>query len=307
MDIKTTFINGPLKEEVYVSQPDGFVDPDHPEKVYHLRKALYGLKQAPKAWYDELSAFLMSKGFTKGTSGGIQFLGDKLVRWMSKMHDYTAMSTAEAEYVALSHSRTKHVNARYNFIKEQVERGETELYFVRTEYQLAAMFIKPFRKIGLSILHELTLEQSQQGVSNDVLVSIEGLKNEKEIKLAGWNKKSKIQVQSGIIATAENQISDPYMMKSQWLRYKRLLKSIDLLKHNSILMQPEFNNEGELTRNSEQCLMTACPLPATLTQTTELTYQSIESENIRSKRQLPISKDLFTHKNGSTLCYLELK
>nr|GEX76290.1 retrovirus-related Pol polyprotein from transposon TNT 1-94 [Tanacetum cinerariifolium] len=49
MDVKTTFLNGPLKEEVYVAQPDGFVDPDHPEKVYRLRKALYGLKQAPRA------------------------------------------------------------------------------------------------------------------------------------------------------------------------------------------------------------------------------------------------------------------
>ncbi|GJV36375.1 retrovirus-related pol polyprotein from transposon TNT 1-94 [Tanacetum coccineum] len=67
MDVKTAFLNGPLKEEVYVAQPDGFVDPDHPEKVYLLRKALYGLKQAPRAWYDELSTFLMSKGFTKGT------------------------------------------------------------------------------------------------------------------------------------------------------------------------------------------------------------------------------------------------
>ncbi|GKA15712.1 retrovirus-related pol polyprotein from transposon TNT 1-94 [Tanacetum coccineum] len=66
MDVKTTFLNGPLKEEVYVAQPDGFVDPDHPEKVYRLRKALYGLKQAPRAWYDELSKFLISKGFTKG-------------------------------------------------------------------------------------------------------------------------------------------------------------------------------------------------------------------------------------------------
>ncbi|GKC14907.1 retrovirus-related pol polyprotein from transposon TNT 1-94, partial [Tanacetum coccineum] len=49
MDVKTDFLNGPLKEEVYVSQPDGLVDPDHPEKVYRLRKALYGLKQAPRA------------------------------------------------------------------------------------------------------------------------------------------------------------------------------------------------------------------------------------------------------------------
>nr|GFA91160.1 hypothetical protein [Tanacetum cinerariifolium] len=62
MDVKTTFFNGPLKEEVYVAQPDGFVDPNHPEKVYRLRKALYELKQAPKAWYDKLSMFLTSKG-----------------------------------------------------------------------------------------------------------------------------------------------------------------------------------------------------------------------------------------------------
>ncbi|GJW83951.1 retrovirus-related pol polyprotein from transposon TNT 1-94 [Tanacetum coccineum] len=71
MDVKTAFLNGPLKEEVYVAQPEGFVDPDHPEKVYLLRKALYGLKQAPRAWYDELSNFLMSKGFTKGLSARV--------------------------------------------------------------------------------------------------------------------------------------------------------------------------------------------------------------------------------------------
>ncbi|GKB49740.1 retrovirus-related pol polyprotein from transposon TNT 1-94 [Tanacetum coccineum] len=67
MDVKIDFLNGPLKEEVYVAQPDRLVDPDHPEKVYSLRKALYGLKQAPKVWYDKLSTFLMSKRFTKGT------------------------------------------------------------------------------------------------------------------------------------------------------------------------------------------------------------------------------------------------
>nr|GEY38605.1 retrovirus-related Pol polyprotein from transposon TNT 1-94 [Tanacetum cinerariifolium] len=52
-------------EEVYVNQPDGFVDPYHPNKVYRLKKALYGLKQAPRAWHDELSIFLVSKGFSK--------------------------------------------------------------------------------------------------------------------------------------------------------------------------------------------------------------------------------------------------
>ncbi|GJZ75532.1 retrovirus-related pol polyprotein from transposon TNT 1-94 [Tanacetum coccineum] len=97
-------------EEVYVEQPD------YSEKVYRLRKALYRLKQAPKAWYDKLSNFLISKGFTKDTDHagfldirkstyrGIQFLGDKLVSWMSKKQDCTTMSSAEAEYVALSAS-----------------------------------------------------------------------------------------------------------------------------------------------------------------------------------------------------------
>nr|GEW12638.1 hypothetical protein [Tanacetum cinerariifolium] len=67
MDVKTTFLYDPLKEEVYVNQPDSFVDPYHPEKVYRLKKDLYGLKQAPRAWYDELSNFLVSKGFSEGS------------------------------------------------------------------------------------------------------------------------------------------------------------------------------------------------------------------------------------------------
>nr|GEW38967.1 retrovirus-related Pol polyprotein from transposon TNT 1-94 [Tanacetum cinerariifolium] len=64
----------PEQNGVYVAQPDRFVDPDHPEKVYRLRKALYGLKQAPRAWYDELSQFLMSKGFTKAKDNDVQRL-----------------------------------------------------------------------------------------------------------------------------------------------------------------------------------------------------------------------------------------
>nr|GFC78088.1 Gag-Pol polyprotein [Tanacetum cinerariifolium] len=65
MDVKMAFLNGPLKEEVYVAQPKGFVDLNQPEKVYRLRKAFYGLKQALRAWYDELLKFMTSKGFTK--------------------------------------------------------------------------------------------------------------------------------------------------------------------------------------------------------------------------------------------------
>nr|GEZ60187.1 hypothetical protein [Tanacetum cinerariifolium] len=66
MDVKTAFLHGSLKEDMYVCQPKGFIDADHPNHVYKLKKALYGLKQAPRAWYDELSTFLLQNGFSKG-------------------------------------------------------------------------------------------------------------------------------------------------------------------------------------------------------------------------------------------------
>nr|GEW35875.1 retrovirus-related Pol polyprotein from transposon TNT 1-94 [Tanacetum cinerariifolium] len=144
----------------------------------------------------------------KSTSGGIQFLGDKLVSWMSKKQNCTAISLAKAEYMALSascaqvmwmrtqlqdygfnynkiplycdppsaiaiscnpvqHSRTKHIHTRYHFIKEHVENGIIELYFVKTEYQLADMFTKALpedrfkylvRRIGMRCLTPAELE-----------------------------------------------------------------------------------------------------------------------------------------------------
>ncbi|GJZ27464.1 retrovirus-related pol polyprotein from transposon TNT 1-94 [Tanacetum coccineum] len=279
MDVKTAFLNGELKEEVYVSQPEGFVDPDHPTYVYRLKKALYGLKQAPRAtkflldnkfsgqqiffWthvYDTLSRFLLDNKFSKdtvnltlftqktgkhilhkfgmdscdpvdtpmvdrlkldedplgipvdqtrfcsmvgslkyltasrpdlvfvglwypkdtamaltayadadhagcqdtrrSTSGSAQFLGDKLVSWSSKKQKSIAISIQRQNTFAMSdvvlrilrtialcynnvqHSRSKHIDIRNHFIREQVEKGVVELYFVTTDYQLADIFTK---------------------------------------------------------------------------------------------------------------------------------------------------------------------
>ncbi|GJX20632.1 retrovirus-related pol polyprotein from transposon TNT 1-94 [Tanacetum coccineum] len=66
MDVNTTFLNRIMKEEVYLSQPEGFVNQDHPNHVFRLKKALYSLKQAHRAWYDLLSKFLLSQKFVKG-------------------------------------------------------------------------------------------------------------------------------------------------------------------------------------------------------------------------------------------------
>ncbi|GJZ38021.1 retrovirus-related pol polyprotein from transposon TNT 1-94 [Tanacetum coccineum] len=359
MDVKTAFLNGELKEEIYVSQPEGFVDQDNPLHVYTLKKALYSLKQAPRTWYDMLSSFLISQHFSKGVvnptlvtrkagndlllvqiyvddiifastntalcnefanlmttkfkismmgqmsfflglqisqsprdtpmvekskldedlqgtpvdatlyrgmirslmylkssrpgliyavclcaryqtkptkkhlnavkrifqylkgtinmvSGSAQFLGDKLVSWSSKNQKSTAISSTEAEYIALSgccaqilwmrsqltdygfqfnkiplycdnksaialccnnvqHSRAKHIDVRYHFIKEHVENGIVKLYFVRTEYQLADIFTKPLPRERFNFLIE---KLGMRSMSPEMLKRLTGEENE---------------------------------------------------------------------------------------------------------------------------------
>ena len=67
MDVKSTFLNGFIEEEVYVRQPPGFEHPKFPNLVFKLQKALYGLKQAPRAWYERLRKFLVDQGFQMGS------------------------------------------------------------------------------------------------------------------------------------------------------------------------------------------------------------------------------------------------
>ncbi|GJW08248.1 retrovirus-related pol polyprotein from transposon TNT 1-94 [Tanacetum coccineum] len=186
MDVKTAFLNGKLKEEVYVSQPESFVDPDHPTHVYRLKKALYGLKQAPQAWYQasptkkHLEALKRVFWYLKGTiNWGLWYPKDTAMALTA----YADADHVEAEYIAMSgccaqilwmrsqltdygfafnkiplycdnrsaialcfnnvqHSRSKHIDIRHHFIREQVEKGMVELYFVSTDYQLADIFTK---------------------------------------------------------------------------------------------------------------------------------------------------------------------
>nr|GFA91320.1 retrovirus-related Pol polyprotein from transposon TNT 1-94 [Tanacetum cinerariifolium] len=78
MDVKTTFLNRILKEEVYIGQPPGFVNQQYPDHVYALNKALYGLKQAPRAWYDVLLQFLIDSDFQKGSIDTTLFIKKKV-------------------------------------------------------------------------------------------------------------------------------------------------------------------------------------------------------------------------------------
>nr|GEV22499.1 hypothetical protein [Tanacetum cinerariifolium] len=194
---------------IFIAYPaHKFIDPDYPEKVYRIRKALYGLKQALRAWYDELSKFLTSKGFTKGlqihqSPSGIFINQAKYTleilhkhgmdkgqsidtpmatkpkldadlsgnpvdqtNYRSKIGSLMYLTSSRPDIVQ-AYSRTKHIYTQYHFIKEHVENGIIELYFVRSEYQLADMFTKALpedrfkylvRRIGMRCLTPAELE-----------------------------------------------------------------------------------------------------------------------------------------------------
>ncbi|GJS55670.1 retrovirus-related pol polyprotein from transposon TNT 1-94 [Tanacetum coccineum] len=294
MDVKTTFLNGELKEEVYVCQPEGFVDLDHLTHVYRPKKALYGLKQAPQAWYDTLLRFLLDNKFSKGAVDPTLFtrktvkhillvqiyvddiifasidpkacdifsneMSSKFQMSMMGQISYQASPTKKhlealkrvfrylrgtinwglwypkdtamaltayadadhagcqdtrrkAEYIAMSgccaqilwmrsqltdygfvfnkiplycdnrsaialccnnvqHSRSKHIDIRHHFIREQVEKGVVELYFVTTDYQLADIFTKALPRewfefllprLGMKSMSPETLKRLQEG------------------------------------------------------------------------------------------------------------------------------------------------
>nr|GEZ74571.1 retrovirus-related Pol polyprotein from transposon TNT 1-94 [Tanacetum cinerariifolium] len=205
MDVKMAFLNGELKEEVYVSQPEGFVDPDHPTHVYHLKKALYQAKPTKK----HLEALKRVFRCLKGTiNWGIWYPKDTVMTLTA----YADADHAEVEYISMSrccaqilwmrsqltnydfdfnkiplycdnrsaialccnnvqHSRSKHIDILHHFIREQVERGVVDIYFVTTDYQLANIFTKALprqrfefilARLGMKSMSPTTLKHIQE-------------------------------------------------------------------------------------------------------------------------------------------------
>nr|GEV10922.1 hypothetical protein [Tanacetum cinerariifolium] len=213
MDVKTVFLNVYLWEEVYVSQPNGFVVPNNPNHMYKLKKALYGLKQAPRAWYDMLSSFLISQYFSKGFVDPTLFIcrdgkelllskyaieslkkygfdsfdpvdtpmvekskldEDKEGKTIDPSHYcgmigtllYLIASRPDLQFAICIYARSKHIDIIFNFIKEHVENGVIELYFVNTEYQLVDIFTKA---LGRDRIEFLINKLGMQSFTSEIL------------------------------------------------------------------------------------------------------------------------------------------
>ncbi|GKA90915.1 retrovirus-related pol polyprotein from transposon TNT 1-94 [Tanacetum coccineum] len=187
MDVKSAFLNGKMKEEVYVKQPLGFESSEFPNHVCKLDKSLYRLKQAPRYGFDlkeySDSDYAGCNMDRKITSSAYQLLGGKLMCWSAKNQQYVAMSLVEPEYVAAArccanilwmkilHSRTKLIDIIYHFIRDHILKGDIELHVISTQYQLADIFTKPldeptFKRLIVK-LGMLNIDGSKPEPSND--------------------------------------------------------------------------------------------------------------------------------------------
>nr|GEY76399.1 hypothetical protein [Tanacetum cinerariifolium] len=201
MDVKTAFLNRIMREEVYVSQPDGFVDPESPNHVYKLNKALYGLKQAsrtcPRGIFLNQSKYalesLIKYGIEtcepadtlmvekskldedpqgkavdptryRGMIGTLMYLTASRPDLVFVVSCIALTAFADADHAICQDTRKStygsmqllgerlHIDIIHDFIKEQVENEVVELYFVKTEYQLADIFTKPLARERLEFL-----------------------------------------------------------------------------------------------------------------------------------------------------------
>ncbi|GJS19608.1 putative ribonuclease H-like domain-containing protein [Tanacetum coccineum] len=153
MDVKSAFINGKIKEEVYVFQPLGFEDPDFPDRVYKVEKTLYGLHQAPRVWYETLSTYLLDNGFQRGKINNTLFIrrvkGDILLVQVY-VDDIIFGSTKKmlcTEFEKMMHKKF-HMSSMGEltfFLGLQVKRKEDEIFISQDKYVIDIL-----KKFGFS-------------------------------------------------------------------------------------------------------------------------------------------------------------
>nr|GEZ58274.1 hypothetical protein [Tanacetum cinerariifolium]GEZ88102.1 hypothetical protein [Tanacetum cinerariifolium] len=182
MDMNTAFLNGNLREEVYVSQLDEFVYPDNPNHVYKLTKALYGLKQAPRAngndlllvqiYVDDIifaaSTLELCSAYREALTCGQKDLSVSARNRQSGSMVPEGFFDCSNSIYRCGSRWSNHIDIRYHFINEHVENGVIELYFVNTEYQLEDIFTKALgreriefliNKLGIRSFTPETLQQ----------------------------------------------------------------------------------------------------------------------------------------------------
>ncbi|GKE40885.1 putative ribonuclease H-like domain-containing protein, partial [Tanacetum coccineum] len=171
MDVKSAFLYGTIYEEVYVSQPLGFVDPDHPKKVYKVVKALYGLHQAPRAWYATLSTFLEEHGYRRGTIDKTLFIKkDKKDIMLVQVYvdDIIFGSTRKSwcdEFEALMKGKFQmsSMGELIFFLGLQVKQSQTGLFI--SQYKYVADMLKKFDLA--SVKTTITPMETKMALTND--------------------------------------------------------------------------------------------------------------------------------------------
>ncbi|GKD53677.1 copia protein [Tanacetum coccineum] len=185
MDVKSAFLNSFINDEVYVAQPPGFIDFAKPNHVYRLKKALYELKQAPKAWYDRLKALLIKHDYTMGMQIALAistteaeyvcagkacqqalWMKQALVDYGIRLDDIPIMcdnkGAIDLSKNPVQHSRTKHIEIRHHFLRDNVQKGNIPIEKVSSEDNIADILTKPLKRkpfnylrLGLGMIEQI--------------------------------------------------------------------------------------------------------------------------------------------------------
>ncbi|GJW94099.1 retrovirus-related pol polyprotein from transposon TNT 1-94 [Tanacetum coccineum] len=156
MDVKTAFLNGILKEEVYVSRPEGFVNQDHLNHVFRLKKALYGLKQAPRAWTvkidEDLNGTRVDPTHYRGMVGSLMYLIASHPNLVFAVCIYARLPRFKEKYIGKCIVPRRKSCQLVIQETEQVENEVVEIYFVKTDYQLEHIFTKALARERFAFL-----------------------------------------------------------------------------------------------------------------------------------------------------------